>query len=79
MSFFDKILGLDEEEDFYDDDDLYEEEYDEEPKKKKSLFKKKDNDDIDQQANEPKRPAKFTPIRNNNKKGSSTFSFSSSR
>ena len=70
MSFFDKILGLDEEEDFYDDDDLYEEEYDEEPKKKKSLFKKKDNDNVDSQPSEPKRPAKFTPIRNNNKKGS---------
>ena len=72
MSFFDKILGLDEDEDYYDDDDLYEEEYDEEPKKKKSLFKKKDDDEeADAKVNEqPKRPAKFTPIRNNNKKGS---------
>lgn len=70
MSFFDKILGLDEEEDYYEEDDLYEEDYDEEPKKKKSLFKKKDNEALDSQPGEPKRATKFTPIRSNNKKGS---------
>ena len=70
MSVFDKLLGLDEDEEFYDDEDLYEDDYDDEKPKKKSFFKKKDDAEADEPVAE-KKPAKFTPIRNNNKKGSS--------
>lgn len=72
MSFFDRLIGLDEDdEDYYDDDELYEDELDEDKPKKRSLFKKKEKAEEAAPVAEKKSPAKFTPIRNK-QKGSAT-------